>query len=150
MSSKRGKQKETVEEDFEAFVRHQLNSISDDLKEMKGTQNQQAKLRDIIENDLQLQSNIKNAHRIGPFKNDGTPKPILAKFLYRLERFKVIKKKRDLRDGVSDQDFIMASFISTVSYIRLEMFEQYTHLFMCYTLRNENRTFSTSGGVALY
>ena len=38
MSSKRGKQKEAVEEDFEAFVRHQLSSISDDLKEMKGTQ----------------------------------------------------------------------------------------------------------------
>ena len=38
MSSKRGKQKETAEEDFEAFVRHQLSSISDDLKEMKGTQ----------------------------------------------------------------------------------------------------------------
>ena len=38
MSSKRGKQKETVEEDFEAFVRHQLSSISDVLKEMKGTQ----------------------------------------------------------------------------------------------------------------
>ena len=28
MSTKRGKQKETVEEDFEAFVRHQLSSIS--------------------------------------------------------------------------------------------------------------------------
>ena len=38
MSGKRGKQKETVEEDFEAFVRHQLSSISDDLKEVKGTQ----------------------------------------------------------------------------------------------------------------
>ena len=38
MSSKRGKQKEAVEEDFEAFVRHRLSSISDDLKEMKGTQ----------------------------------------------------------------------------------------------------------------
>ena len=38
MSAKRGKQKETVEEDFEAFVRHQLSSISDDLKEVKGTQ----------------------------------------------------------------------------------------------------------------
>ena len=38
MSSKRGKQKEVVEEDFEAFVRHRLSSISDDLKEMKGTQ----------------------------------------------------------------------------------------------------------------
>ena len=27
-----------MEEDFEAFVRHRLSSISDDLKEMKGTQ----------------------------------------------------------------------------------------------------------------
>ena len=38
MSSKRGKQRGTLEEDFEVFVRHQLSSISDDLKEMKGTQ----------------------------------------------------------------------------------------------------------------
>lgn len=194
MSAKRGKQKETVEEDFEAFVRHQLSSISDDLKEVKGTQvkiqrdiaslqsqikeNESsisklkesldtklevltgqlheantridqienvitknakeiddtyerllslerysrdynlrfynipestgedciAKLRDIIENDLQLQSNIENAHRIGPFKDDGTPRPILAKFLYRPERFRVIKKKRDLRNGVRVSD----------------------------------------------
>ena len=59
-----------------------------------------AKLRDIIENDLQLQSNIENAYRIGPFKNDGTPRPILAKVLYCPEWFKVIEKKRDLRDGV--------------------------------------------------
>ena len=27
-----------MEEDFEAFVRHQLSSISDALKELKGTQ----------------------------------------------------------------------------------------------------------------
>ena len=190
MPSKRGKQKEAVEEDFEPFVRHRLSSISDDLKEMKGTQvkiqrdieslqgqtkkNESsisklkesldtkqevltgqlheantridqienditkyakeiddtyerflslerysrvynlsfynipestgedciAKLRDIIENDLQLQSNIEKAHRIGPFKDDGTPRPILAKFLYRPERFRVIKKKKDLRDDV--------------------------------------------------
>ena len=38
MSLKRGKQKEAVEEDFEAFVRHRLSSISDDQKEMRGTQ----------------------------------------------------------------------------------------------------------------
>ena len=63
-----------------------------------------AKLRDIIENDLQLQSNIENAHRIAPFKDDGTPRPILAKFLYRPELFRVIKKKRDLRDGVRVSD----------------------------------------------
>jgi DNA repair exonuclease SbcCD ATPase subunit len=63
-----------------------------------------AKLRDIIGNDLQLQSNIENVHRIGPFKDDGTPRPILAKFLYRPERFRVIKKKRDLRNGVRVSD----------------------------------------------
>ena len=34
MSGKTGKLKETAEEDFETFVRHQLSSISDDLKEM--------------------------------------------------------------------------------------------------------------------
>jgi len=62
-----------------------------------------AKLRDIIGNDLQLQANIENAHRIGPFKDDGTPRPILAKFLYRLEWFRVIKK-RDLRNGVHVSD----------------------------------------------
>ena len=120
-----------------------------------------AKLRGILENDLQLQPNIENAHRIGPFKDDGTPGAILAKFLYRPERFRVIKKKRELRDGVrvSDDliwedrqkkkelrlvmeedafeagkrpiDFIMASFISTARFIKLEMFEQYILLYMC-------------------
>ena len=38
MSGKRGKLKETAEEDFETFMRHQLSLISDDLNEMKGTQ----------------------------------------------------------------------------------------------------------------
>jgi len=53
MSAKRGKQKETVEEDFEAFVRHQLSSISDDLKEVNGTQVE-------IQRDIaSLQSQIK-------------------------------------------------------------------------------------------
>ena len=52
-----------------------------------------AKLHDIIENDLQLQSNIENAHRIGPFKDDGTPRPILAKFLYRPERLELSKRR---------------------------------------------------------
>ena len=46
-----------------------------------------AKLRDILGNDLQLQPSIENTHRIGPFIDDGTPRPILAKFLYRPERF---------------------------------------------------------------
>ena len=38
MSGKRGKLKETVEEDFETFVCHHLSLISDDVKEMKGNQ----------------------------------------------------------------------------------------------------------------
>ena len=170
MSGKRGNRKETAEEDFETFVRHQLSSISDDLKEMNSQVQIQrdieslqsqikknessisklkealdiklevltgelhetntridrienditkyakeidetyerllslerysrdynlrfynipestskdciAKLPDILENDLQLHPNIENAHRIGPFKDDGTPRPILW-FLY--------------------------------------------------------------------
>jgi len=53
MSAKRGKQKETVEEDFEAFVRRQLSSVSDDLKEVNGTQVE-------IQRDIaSLQSQIK-------------------------------------------------------------------------------------------
>ena len=54
MPSKREKQKETVEEDFEVFVRHQLSSISDDLKEMYGTQ---VKIQRDVERDVEsLQS----------------------------------------------------------------------------------------------
>lgn len=53
MSGKRGKLKITAEEDFETFVHHQLSSISDNLKEMKGTQGQ-------IQKDIEsLQSQIK-------------------------------------------------------------------------------------------
>ena len=53
MSGKRGKLKEAAEEHFETFERHQLSSISDDLKEMKGAQVQ-------IQRDIDsLQSQIK-------------------------------------------------------------------------------------------
>ena len=183
MSGKRGKPKETVEEDFETFVRHQLNSISDNLKEMKGTQVQIqrdieslqsqtkmnessisklkesldlklevltgelhetntrvdrienditkyakevddtyerllslerysrdfnlrfynipestgedciAKLSDILGNDLQLQPNIENAHRIGPFKDDGTPRPIWLSFCTDQSALKLSKRR---------------------------------------------------------
>ena len=44
------------------------------------------------------------ANRIGRFKDNGTPRPILAKFLYRPEWFRVIKKKRELRNGVRVSD----------------------------------------------
>lgn len=53
MSGKRGKLKVTAEEEFGTFVHHQLSSISDNLKEMKGTQVQ-------IQRDIEsLQSQIK-------------------------------------------------------------------------------------------
>ena len=55
MSGKRGKLKETAEEDFETFVRHKVSSISNDLKEMKGTQVQ-------IQRDIEsLQSQTKKS-----------------------------------------------------------------------------------------
>ena len=63
-----------------------------------------AKLRDILENDLQFHPNIENANRIGRFKDNGTARPILAKFLYPPEWFRVIKKKRELRNGVRVSD----------------------------------------------
>ena len=52
-----------MEEDFEAFVRHQLSSISVDLKEVKGTQVK-------IQRDIaSLQSQIKeNESSISKFK----------------------------------------------------------------------------------
>ena len=207
MCGKRGKLKERVEEDFETFVRHQLSLISDDLKEMTGTQVQIqrdieslqsqtkmnessisklkealdvklevltgdlhdtnkridgiennitkyakdiddtyerllslerysrdynlrfynipesrgedciAKLRDILVNDLQLQPNMENAHRIEPF----TPRPILAKFLYRPERFRVTKKKRDLLDGVRVSDNLIWEDRQKKKQLRLVM-----------------------------
>ena len=46
------------------------------------------------------------------------------------ETIEVCYESEHLKLG-KDQDFIMASFILTVSYIRLEMFEQCTPLFMC-------------------
>ena len=72
-------------------------------------------------NDLQLQPNIENAHRIGPFKDDGTPRPILAKFLYGPERFRVIKKKRDLRDGVRVSDDLIWEDRQKKEQLRLVM-----------------------------
>ena len=210
MSGKRGKLKETAEEDFETFVLHQLSLISNDLKKMKGTQIQiqrdieslqsqtkknesstsklkealdvklevltgelfetnkridqiknditkytneidesnkrllslerytdynlrfynipestgkdcSAKQRVILENDLQFHLNIENAHRIGPFKDDGSPRPISAKFLYYPERCKVIKKKRELRNGVRVLDDLIWEHRQRKKKLRLVM-----------------------------
>jgi len=58
------------------------------------------KLTDVISSDLNFQPTIENAHRSGVRREDGSPRPILAKFLYRPERLAIIKKKRDLKNNV--------------------------------------------------
>ena len=60
------------------------------------------KLQSILSDDLGIKTSIEIAHRIGgPRADDGAdPRPIIAKFIYRPERFCVIQRKRDLKNGV--------------------------------------------------
>ena len=57
------------------------------------------KVRDILSNQLDMEPEIENAHRVG-LRNDDKPRVIICKFLYRPQRYKVIQKKRDLEDGI--------------------------------------------------
>ena len=57
------------------------------------------KVRDILSNQLDMEPELENAHRVGP-RNDDKPRVIICKFLYRPQRYKVIQKKRDLEDGI--------------------------------------------------
>ena len=57
------------------------------------------KVRDILSNQLDMEPEFENAHRVGP-RNDDKPRVIICKFLYRPQRYKVIQKKRDLEDGI--------------------------------------------------
>ena len=57
-------------------------------------------LEKIISNDLNLEAAIENAHRIGPSREDGSPRPIIAKFLYRPERRDILRKKKLLKNGI--------------------------------------------------
>ena len=57
------------------------------------------KVRNILSNQLDMEPEIENAHRVGP-RNDDKPRVIICKFLYRPQRYKVIQKKRDLEDGI--------------------------------------------------
>ena len=57
------------------------------------------KIHDILANQLNLEPKLENAHRVGP-RSDSKPRAIKCKFVYRPERYKVIRKKRDLKDGV--------------------------------------------------
>ena len=60
------------------------------------------KLQSILSDDLGIETSIENAHRIGGPRADdrADPRPIIAKFIYRPERFCVIQRKRDLKNGV--------------------------------------------------
>lgn len=57
------------------------------------------KIHDILANQLNLEPKLENVHRAGP-RSDAKPRAIIYKFVYRPERYKVIQKKRDLKDGV--------------------------------------------------
>ena len=48
---------------------------------------------------MRFRKNNFSIHRAGP-RSDAKPRAIICKFVYRPERFKVIRKKRDLSDGV--------------------------------------------------
>ena len=58
-----------------------------------------AKLQSLLYNTLGYEANIENAHRTGR-KRPGKPKHIIAKFLYRSERRKVLSNQRNLSDNV--------------------------------------------------
>ena len=47
------------------------------------------KVRNILSNQLDMEPEIENAHRVGP-RNDDKPRVIICKFLYRPQRYKVI------------------------------------------------------------
>ena len=58
------------------------------------------KVTEMINNDLNFRPTIENAHRSGARREDGSPRPILAKFLYRPQRVAVNKMKKDLKNDV--------------------------------------------------
>ena len=58
------------------------------------------KVTEMINNDLKFRPTIENAHRSVARREDGSPSPILVKFLYRPQRVAVIKMKKDLKNDV--------------------------------------------------
>ena len=57
------------------------------------------KIGGILTEQLQTETTIENAHRVGPSITD-KPRAIICKFIYRPERFKVLQKKRDLQNNI--------------------------------------------------
>ena len=57
------------------------------------------KIGGILTEQLQTETTIENAHRVGPSITD-KPRAIICKFIYRPERFKVLQKKHDLQNNI--------------------------------------------------
>ena len=53
----------------------------------------------IISKDLKQKPVIENAHRVGPSRDDGSPRPIIAKFLYRPDRRDILRNKKLFKNG---------------------------------------------------
>ena len=53
----------------------------------------------IISKDLKQKPVIENAHRVGPSRDDGSPHPIIAKFLYRPDRRDILRNKKLFKNG---------------------------------------------------
>lgn len=51
-----------------------------------------AKLKNILLDQLNMEPVIENTHRLTTVRNNGTPRHSMSKFLYRPERFQVIKR----------------------------------------------------------
>ena len=91
----------------------------------------------IISKDLKQKPVIENAHRVGPSRDDGSPRPIIAKFLYRPDRRDILRNKKLFKNGtyvsedlipedrkrkndlkaVNDLNFVMENFILMASLI---------------------------------
>ena len=58
------------------------------------------KLKDILNANLSLHPQIENAHRIAGQRNDGKPRPIIAKFLHLPERHQIFITRKASQRGV--------------------------------------------------
>ena len=64
------------------------------------------KIKDKLAAQLGWEPELENAHREGNIRADRKPRPILCKFLYRPERFQVIRNRRDLSGIWVTEDLI--------------------------------------------
>ena len=135
------------------------------------------KVRNILSNQLDMEPEIENAHRVG-LRNDDKPRVIICKFLYRPQRYNhgifTLEELNQLSHVVKPQLSALHLNITSLS----KHFDELCHLlnsfpfqldlFACsetwitpqvdisslqisgYNIITDNRTFSTGGGVALY